>query len=134
MKAVVEEWFPHPESSLIEKEKQEWLDAAHAWRLPYWDWAAKQTYTKEVSLPELVLQGPVRIFPPASREKFFPPGGWYPNPFWNFENPEKDANGDSLPFGQMPEDSTQWNIKPTIVYKQPPVSAAPYHPRSPSAD
>jgi hypothetical protein len=127
MKAVIDDWTAHTEFSPDEKE--DWLKAADAWRLPYWDWAAKQTYTKEVALPELVLQGPVRIFPPVSLKKFFPPGGWYPNPFWNFENPEKDANGDSLPFGQMPEDSQQWNIKPGVIDEQIlPVSAAPSHP------
>lgn len=110
MHEVITHWVT--EHGLTDDTAQEWKDAADAWRLPYWDWAAKQTYTEDFACPEILVQGPVRIFPPKVLAKFYPPSGLYPNPFWSFTNPEaSEETGDPIPFGAMKGDKAKWNIK-----------------------
>ncbi|KAL6405092.1 tyrosinase precursor [Ilyonectria robusta] len=108
MKDVIKHW--QDKHKLPDSEAQVWYAAAEKWRLPYWDWARKQTYTQDFAYPEVLTQGTVRIYPPAAVKEYYPPNGSYANPLWGFDNPELDADGDPLPFGQMPEGKTKWNI------------------------
>lgn len=108
MKDVIQHWVD--EHGLSPTEATQWHRAANAWRLPYWDWAGKQSYADDFGVPEVLVQGHVRIHPPASLKKLYPPNGLYPNPFWEFENPEKDVNGNPRAFGDMPDEVKAWNI------------------------
>ncbi|KPM45298.1 hypothetical protein AK830_g1254 [Neonectria ditissima] len=103
MNDIIKEW------NLDGPQKTEWKQAADTWRLPYWDWARKQSYNQQYSLPAVFLVDQVTIYPPDK------PQGQTGvlNPFWGFTNPETvdgTKNGKPRPFGQMPEGKTQWNI------------------------
>ena len=112
MEQIITSW------NLTGDEQQEWMNAAQTWRLPYWDWARKQASATSYTLPFVLAQSTVTIFPPPSAS--ISNTNSYNNPAWKFSNPEKDSNGTALPFGQMPPGKTQWNIKdntsdPTIT-------------------
>ena len=108
MKEVIQHWVT--QHGLPEEDAEIWRAAANKWRLPYWDWARRQSYTEDFAYPEILTRGYVRIYPPKQVQQFYPPSGIYSNPLWGFENPELDENGDPRPFGDMPEDKKQWNI------------------------
>lgn len=114
MKKVIDDWVKY---GLPEYEVAEWTEEADKWRLPYWDWAAQQTYAEDFACPEVLVQGPVRIFPPETIRDRYPEDGLYPNPFWGFENPMRytsgEKAGDPRPFGDMPGDASQWNVPET---------------------
>ncbi|KAI1084788.1 common central domain of tyrosinase-domain-containing protein [Whalleya microplaca] len=97
MKGIIASW--DLEVSL----SQEWYNAADTWRLPYWDWARKQSYNNEFALPEVFTLLEVPIYPPSGQTI-------HPNPLWGFENPEKGSDGKSLPMGKMPKGKEQWSI------------------------
>ncbi|KAF5001204.1 hypothetical protein FGRMN_1228 [Fusarium graminum] len=101
-----------------------WQQAKDTWRMPYWDWARRQSYSEDFAYPQVLVKGPVRIFPPKSVKKFYPPSGLYANPFWSFENPEQDDDGNPLAFGAMPDDKCKYNIEddPVEHNKEPPFS------------
>lgn len=79
-----------------------WTDAAKQWRLPYWDWALKDSQGN-FALPAALTVEKVKIYMPKQGAVD------YPNPLWGFVNPEKE-NGKSLPFGKMPKGKEAWNI------------------------
>ena len=83
---------------------QDWKRAKDLWRLPYWDWARRQSYNDEFSLPYVFTIPEVTLQLPG--KKFIK----HPNPLWGFDNPEKDAKGKPLPFGKMPPGKEKWNI------------------------
>ncbi|KAM0549462.1 hypothetical protein ACHAPJ_009448 [Fusarium lateritium] len=91
--------------------------------MPYWDWARHQQCSEDLVCPPILTQGPVRIYPPAAVGDHYPPSGLYANPFWNFENPEKDEKtGKPLTFGSMPDNKAKWNIKDNpIVHEEFPL-------------
>lgn len=95
-------------------EAQEWTDAANAWRLPYWDWAFKQTYCEDFALPLVFTNPTVHIWPPQSVIGRYPTPRSYLNPLWGFDNPETDNDGNPLPLGHMPSGKEQYNIKDDI--------------------
>lgn len=106
MEAVIHGW------NLPDSERETWFDAAAIWRLPYWDWARKQTYPGEpdkqyddFGIPYLFTLEVVPVFLPSGRRND------YPNPLWKFENPERDANGKPLAMGSMPPEKKAYNIK-----------------------
>ena len=110
MKLIIQVWVD--KYGLSAAEAEEWYAVAKSWRMPYWDWARHQQYSEDLVCPPILTQGPVRIYPPAAVGDYYPPSGLYANPFWNFENPEKDEKtGKPLPFGSMPDNKTRWNIK-----------------------
>jgi hypothetical protein len=109
MKEVIGHWVTT--HGLTDAEAEVWIAAADKWRMPYWDWARQQSYTEDFAYPRILVQGPVRIYPPAQVKQFYPPSGLYANPFWGFENPEKDENGDPRAFGDMPGKMSKYNIK-----------------------
>ncbi|KAI8155502.1 hypothetical protein K4K49_007297 [Colletotrichum sp. SAR 10_70] len=115
MNEVVTHWIR--EHGLLDEEAEVWYKEAEAWRLPYWDWAAQQTYAEDFACPEVLVQGPVRIYPPALVRDRYPEGGLYANPFWGFNNPVRyedgEDQGDPRPFGDMPESLKEWNIPQT---------------------
>ncbi|KAK2778713.1 hypothetical protein CKAH01_11639 [Colletotrichum kahawae] len=115
MNEVVTHWIR--EHGLPDEEAEGWYKEAEAWRLPYWDWAAQQTYAEDFACPEVLVQGPVRIYPPAAVKNRYPEGGLYANPFWGFNNPVRyedgEDQGDPRPFGDMPESLKEWNIPQT---------------------
>jgi hypothetical protein len=96
-----------------------WNEARDIWRMPYWDWARQQSYSEDFAYPQVLVQGPVRIFPPETVKKFYPPSGLYANPFWSFENPEKDEDGKPLAFGDMPKGKRDYNIEDDPVKHDP---------------
>ncbi|KAM0421046.1 hypothetical protein ACHAPT_011117 [Fusarium lateritium] len=99
-KVISDDW------KLVGDQKDEWTNAANSWRLPYWDWAQRQTYEgyeNSFSLPYACVLPQVPIYPPDGEKP-------YPNPLVGFVNPEKDANNESLPFGKMPPGKEKWNI------------------------
>lgn len=115
MNEVVTHWIRG--HGLPDEEAEIWYKEAEAWRLPYWDWAARQTYAEDFACPEVLVQGPVRIYPPALVRDRYPEGGLYANPFWGFNNPVRyedgEDQGDPRPFGDMPESLKEWNIPQT---------------------
>lgn len=94
MKDIIESW------RLPSKEKQIWLDAANQFRLPYWDWARKQTYIGTFGLPELFTQEVVKILRPDGTYD-----DNYTNPLWKFQNPK----GPNVPMGDP--SMGKWAIK-----------------------
>ncbi|RSL59298.1 hypothetical protein CEP53_005857 [Fusarium sp. AF-6] len=109
-KVIEEDW------KLDGKEKEEWLTAANSWRLPYWDWAQRQTYEgyeNAFSLPYACILDHVPIYPPTGDTA-------RPNPLVSFVNPEKDAKGEPLPFGKMPQGKEKWNINNNATDKENP--------------
>lgn len=84
--------------------REDWEKSVMMFRLPYWDWARKQTYNQKFALPEVLTMPQVYVWPPSGREIVM-------NPLWEFENPEKDASDEPLAFGQMPEHLKAWNIR-----------------------
>ncbi|KAJ4265994.1 hypothetical protein NW762_003967 [Fusarium torreyae] len=107
-------------------EAEDWYAVAETWRMPYWDWARHQKYIEDLVCPQILTQGPVHSFPPHAVKDYHPPSGLYANPFWNFENPEKDEKtGKPLPFGTMPDNKERWNIKDNqIVHDEFPLQEA----------
>lgn len=113
MKLVIEkDW------KLTGDQLNEWTAAANSWRLPYWDWAQRQTYEgyeNSFSLPYACILDHVPIYPPTGDTA-------RPNPLVSFVNPETDGKGDPLPFGQMPPLKAKWNIEDNATDKtQPPL-------------
>ncbi|CAM1500554.1 Fc.00g097160.m01.CDS01 [Cosmosporella sp. VM-42] len=117
MKEVIDHWVNN--HGLPTEEGLDWLAAADTWRMPYWDWARQQSYTEDFAYPKILVQGPVRIFPPDAVKQYYPPSGLYANPFWGFEIPEKDKHGNPLPFGKMPKGKRDWNIEDDLVQHDP---------------
>ncbi|RSL78216.1 hypothetical protein CEP51_008394 [Fusarium floridanum] len=111
MKKIIEEDW-----KLVGEEKKEWLAAANSWRLPYWDWAQRQTYEgyeNSFSLPYACILDHVPIYPPSGDTA-------RPNPLVSFVNPERDTKGDPLPFGKMPQGKEKWNINNNATDKENP--------------
>ncbi|KAL2690149.1 hypothetical protein Neosp_004217 [[Neocosmospora] mangrovei] len=109
-KIITDDW------KLVGDEQKEWLAAANSWRLPYWDWAQRQTYEgyeNSFSLPYACILDHVPIYPPTGDTA-------RPNPLVSFVNPEKDAKGNPLPFGEMPAGKEKWNINENATDKTSP--------------
>ncbi|KAM6534644.1 hypothetical protein FALCPG4_004271 [Fusarium falciforme] len=109
-KVIEDDW------KLTGDQKDEWMAAAKSWRLPYWDWAQRQTYEgyeNSFSLPYVCILDRVQIYPPTGDTT-------HPNPLTGFVNPEKDANNQPLPFGQMPPGKEHWKINDNATDKQHP--------------
>lgn len=121
MKLIINDWTS--EHGLPISETDEWYTAAKHWRMPYWDWARRQRYHEELVCPQVLTQGAVRIYSPATIKNKFPRSGLYPNPLLGFENPEKDPKtGKPLPFGSMPGNKAKWNIQDNpIVHDELPL-------------
>ncbi|KAM5350817.1 hypothetical protein ACJ41O_007322 [Fusarium nematophilum] len=113
MKDVIDHWVT--KHKLADTEAKQWVASKDKWRMPYWDWARKQSYTEDFAYPQILVQGPVRIWVPDAVKEYYPPSGLYANPFWSFENPEKDKYGHPLPFGKMPKGKRDWNIEDNPV-------------------
>ena len=81
--AIDREHLPAPEKTM-------WEDAAKQWRLPYWDWAAKQAYINDYGLPEIFTKETVDVldFDPTVTTR-----ATVPNPLWKFSNPGGIAMG-----------------------------------------
>lgn len=88
--------------------KQDWIEAADNWRLPYWDWAREQTYISKFAVPEVLTLVKVKVQPPGDLDVTYI---W--NPLWEFENPMKAPTGEPLSFGDV--DMGQWRIRPDFV-------------------
>ncbi|KAH6869516.1 hypothetical protein B0T10DRAFT_418433 [Thelonectria olida] len=104
MKVIIKEW------KLEGTQLADWEKAAEQWRLPYWDWARKQTYSDKYSLPYVLTVDRVAIYPPNGDTLVVD------NPFWGFENPQKHDDGKPRKFNDMPKtpvDMTKWNINNT---------------------
>ncbi|KAJ3530012.1 hypothetical protein NM208_g9513 [Fusarium decemcellulare] len=113
MYEVIDHWVK--KHGLSTEDAKIWRAAANSWRMPYWDWARHQAYTEDFAYPEILVQGSVRIYVPVSlKEVYYPngnPNGGYPNPFWSFENPERDEDGIPLPLALPdPNDDDEKNV------------------------
>ncbi|KAH7154288.1 hypothetical protein DER46DRAFT_628176 [Fusarium sp. MPI-SDFR-AT-0072] len=62
MGVVLNHWAT--EHKLDEGEMKLWTTAKDTWRMPYWDWARQQSYNEDFAYPQVLVQGPVRIFVP----------------------------------------------------------------------
>ncbi|KAH7147138.1 hypothetical protein B0J13DRAFT_622059 [Dactylonectria estremocensis] len=103
MNDVIDAW------KLDSLRQTEWKKAADTWRLPYWDWARKQSYDQEYSLPAVLMVDQVTIYPPDKPEG----QTGVTNPLWGFANPETvdgKPDGKPRPFGDMPKGKTKWAI------------------------
>ncbi|KAI0850711.1 common central domain of tyrosinase-domain-containing protein [Daldinia vernicosa] len=111
MKEIIKSW------DTTESQASEWNEAADTWRLPYWDWAQRQTYNNSFSLPEVFTMKTVRIYNFLDPEMVENDRGIdYPNPLWGFENPEQGPDDKPLrmgemPAGEMPAGKEKWNIR-----------------------
>ena len=54
---------------LDEATKKEWTNAAQRWRLPFWDWAIRQSGTGEYGVPQIVQLEQVKVLKLGSRDK-----------------------------------------------------------------
>ncbi|KAF4981580.1 hypothetical protein FZEAL_2646 [Fusarium zealandicum] len=117
MKDVIDHWLTN--HSLPVEEADRWTASKDKWRMPYWDWARAQSYAEEVTYPQVLVEGSVRIFPPDAVKAYYPPSGLYANPLWSFENPEKDEDGNPLVFGKMPVGKRDYNIEDNPVIHDP---------------
>ncbi|KAI5862472.1 common central domain of tyrosinase-domain-containing protein [Durotheca rogersii] len=106
MKEIIKEW------DLDEERADLWNTSADSWRLPYWDWAQKQTYNNRFSLPFACITETVYIFLPHGPAA-------HPNPLWGFVNPEKGDDGKPLKMGEMPAGKEKWNINDGISKDEP---------------
>ncbi|KAM0228209.1 hypothetical protein ACHAP5_012004 [Fusarium lateritium] len=113
MNDVIEHWVN--KHHLEDPELGLWKTAKDTWRMPYWDWARQQSYNEDFAYPQILIQGPVRIYVPDAVKDYYPPSGLYANPFWSYENPEKDNHGNPLPFGLMPKGKGDYNIRDNPV-------------------
>jgi hypothetical protein len=113
MNDIIEHW--EKKHHLKDPELGLWKSAKDTWRMPYWDWARQQSYNEDFAYPQILIQGPVRIYVPDAIKEYYPPSGLYANPFWTFENPEKDNHGNPLPFGLMPKGKGDYNIRDNPV-------------------
>lgn len=124
MGEILNHWATEHKLNEDENEMKLWTTAKDTWRMPYWDWARRQSYNEDFTYPQVLVQGPVRIFVPEKLKMYYPPSGLYANPFWSFENPEKDENGNPCEFGKMPKGKRDYNIEDDPV-KHP--DAPPRH-------
>ncbi|CAG7564494.1 unnamed protein product [Fusarium equiseti] len=108
---ILNHWATVHKLNEDEAELKLWTTAKDTWRMPYWDWARQQSYNEDFAYPQVLVQGPVRIFVPEKVKAFYPPSGLYANPFWSFENPEKDEHGNPCKFGTMPKGKRDYNIE-----------------------
>lgn len=82
MRKIIERDVPAPQVSI-------WEEAAKEWRLPYWDWGARQKYLNDYGLPEILTKERIDIInlihdsPPVN----------IVNPLWKFTNPTGEAMG-----------------------------------------
>ncbi|KAM0229071.1 hypothetical protein ACHAPO_010226 [Fusarium lateritium] len=119
MGEIIKHWVKEHKLNEDKEELAQWNEAKDTWRMPYWDWARQQSYNEDFAYPQVLVQGPVRIFPPESIKKYYPPSGLYANPFWSFENPEKDDDGNPRAFGDMPKGKRDYNIEDDPVKHNP---------------
>lgn len=106
MKKVINDW------KLEQAEATRWHESADQWRLPYWDWARKQSYTKNFAVPYLFSLEVVPVYLPFQK-----PLMDYSNPLWKFDNPEKGPDDMPLAMGDMPPGKEKWNIKDDVPYE-----------------
>lgn len=52
-----------------EATKKEWTSAAQRWRLPFWDWAIRQSGTGEYGVPQIVQLEQVKVLKLGSKDK-----------------------------------------------------------------
>ncbi|KAF5587251.1 tyrosinase precursor [Fusarium pseudocircinatum] len=107
MKDQIKDW--QKDRKLDPSEAAEWEKTANEWRLPYWDWAGKKYSKKhgqEYALPEIFRFELITTYPPDNTRG----ETGVTNPFYEFENPMKDDEGNARAFGNMPASMTQWNI------------------------
>jgi tyrosinase len=62
-----------------------WRDAAQEWRLPYWDWAARQGYINNYGVPEIFTRERIDIIDFADNSPVTTVSTT--NPLWKFSNP-----------------------------------------------
>ena len=76
MNGIIQGWLGVDKNQLAD-----WRLAAFMFRLPYWDWAAKQTWVDNFALPQVFTMQSVKIFKEDQK--------WYEvsNPLWQFSNP-----------------------------------------------
>lgn len=84
------------------KAADEWKAAVQTWRVPYWDWARKQSWPdgtgsyekgyNNFGMPYVFMLPEVPIYLPGK------PVMYYKNPLVDFENPKK-VDGKPLKFG-----------------------------------
>ena len=76
---------------LVDRREEElWMNGAYQFRLPYWDWARKQSYDGNFAIPEVCILEKLEIILVGGKTD---PN--FPNPLVGFTNPRGVAMGDS---------------------------------------
>lgn len=81
--------------NVSEEEKKKWYTAASQFRLPYWDWARKQPYTKDYGLPQICTQPTWPVVQPGTNGKTI----LIENPLTGFSNPKRNSQNQRVPMG-----------------------------------
>jgi tyrosinase len=78
------------QSGLSSADQSQWVAAAQQWRLPYWDFAVKQSYLNppNYGVPEIFSQNTVTILDFNGSQINVQ------NPLWSFSNPRNVPMGD----------------------------------------
>ena len=88
-----------------EDERKIWNDAASQFRLPYWDWARKQTDTGSFGVPNICAYDTWNIEKPGGGQENIA------NPLVKFSNPKKVAMGDpSMGINAVKDDKDDPNL------------------------
>ena len=80
---------------LADPEKETWKKAADQFRLPYWDWARKQSYTRDYGVPEICTAYTWSVIKPGTKDTYEDIN----NPLTGYLNPKKDEHGKNVPMG-----------------------------------
>lgn len=88
MVSIIDDW---KSSGLYPELKEDlWISGATQFRLPYWDFARKQAYDNDFSIPEICKNEYVNVLLPnntVNKE--------FPNPLIKFQNPRGVPMGDA---------------------------------------
>lgn len=99
MVSIIEEWKEKGVFNDKPSEEKLWRKAASQFRLPYWDWAKKQDYTRDFALPQIFTRDQVLIITPEGGKELFD------NPLVRFTNPSGKPMGDpSMGANAIPDD------------------------------
>ena len=84
----------------VASEKQEWIDQAYEWRLPYWDWGLVELN----GIPTIFTTPTIKLRQPRNADGSIAVPLESCNPLNRYQT--KDKTGDPLPMGKLPSPYT----------------------------